>query len=126
MVAAIDIISVFSFSFDLESQIQELLDVKLDSVEKNDLVDEIIDEIRSIEESIATEQNSPNNALIKADVLEWESGGKRSLGLKTSRIDLLLKLNNLLGLQEAGLMPPNLRSILEDRSADFLKIGWIV
>jgi hypothetical protein len=58
----------------------------------------ILTELDDLTTLLSNERNSPNGALIKADVLEWE-GGKRTEGMKESRTELTTQLANLLGLE---------------------------
>lgn len=41
----------------------------------------ILNKLIALEELLSNERNSINSGLIRADVLEWESGGRRSAGM---------------------------------------------
>lgn len=119
VVAALSILSLFSLEFELEAQIQEILDESLTTPERIALIEETIEKILEIEEFIELEQNSPNFALIKADVLEWQGGGNRTTGMERQRLNLLTKLSNLLGLEEKGIL------WRQKNSLDIIA-GWVI
>lgn len=119
MVASIDILSVFSLGFELEAQIQGILDGVLTTPERIALVEETIESIIEIDEAISSEQSNPNYALIKADVLEWQGGGSRTAGMENRKLQLLIKLSNLLGLEDSGILWRKIEK------GDILT-GWII
>lgn len=119
VVAALSILSLFSLEFELEAQIQEILDESVNTPERIALIEETIEKILEIEEFIELEQNSPNFALIKADVLEWQGGGNRTTGMERQRLNLLTKLSNLLGLEEKGIL------WRQKNSLDIIA-GWVI
>lgn len=57
---------------------------------------QIMTSFETVERAIINEQSSPNAALKKADVLEWE--GSRTSGMFAQRDDLIEKLRYQLGL----------------------------
>lgn len=57
----------------------------------------ILTNLTTIETAIISERSSPNGALIRADVLEWQPGSRTS-GMTTQRDDLIEKLRMRLGL----------------------------
>ncbi|MBD2771147.1 hypothetical protein [Iningainema tapete] len=57
---------------------------------------QLLEGLQTIERAIITERSSPNGALRKADVLEWDTG--RSSGMLTQRDDFIEQLRYFLGL----------------------------
>ena len=57
-----------------------------------------LDTLDTLDATLTTEQGATNAALIKADVLEWEPGGRRTQGLATESARIKQRLRNLLGL----------------------------
>lgn len=104
MATAISILSLFGLGFDLEAQIQDILDRVLTTPDRIELIDNLISDIEDLNDAIAAEQSSPNNALIKADVLEWQGYGTRTAGAIALRLELLTRLSNLLGLEKEGIV----------------------
>jgi len=65
-------------------------------------VQDLLAQLAEVNTAIATEQSSVNNSLIRADVLEWEEGG-RSTGMTNQESRLQQQLYNLLGLSAHGI-----------------------
>ncbi|MCC5640628.1 hypothetical protein LC593_33315 [Nostoc sp. CHAB 5844] len=75
---------------------------RLDKIEQKSefLVNQILQimtDFETVERAIINERSSPNSALKKADVLEWETGSRTS-GMMAQRDDLIEKLRYQLGL----------------------------
>ena len=62
-------------------------------------VTEVLGKIATLEAGILAERSSPNSAMIRADVVEWEGGGARSRGMIVALNLLKQELANLLGLE---------------------------
>lgn len=60
-------------------------------------VTEVLEKLATLEANLYTEQSSPNSAMIRADVIEWQPG-QRSKGLNTSLSSYKQRLANLIGL----------------------------
>ena len=57
-----------------------------------------LDKLDTIDATLTTEQGSVNASLIKADVLEWESGGRRVAGFTAEMSRLKNRIRTLLGI----------------------------
>lgn len=60
-------------------------------------VTEVLEKLATLEGNLYTEQSSPNSAMTRADVIEWQPG-QRTRGMTTSLNSYKQKLANLLGL----------------------------
>lgn len=58
----------------------------------------LLSQLESLELKINEEKSNANGALIKADVLEWEGGGRRSRGMVEEYNKLRGSLANFLGI----------------------------
>jgi hypothetical protein len=61
-------------------------------------IKDTLDELDTLRSTLSTERSSANAALIRADVLEWQSG-QRTEGMEQERLELQLQLANLLGVE---------------------------
>lgn len=57
-----------------------------------------LDKLDTIDATLTTEQGSVNASLIKADVLEWEPGGRRVAGFTAEMSRLKNRIRTLLGI----------------------------
>ena len=57
-----------------------------------------LDKLDTIDAALTTEQGSVNAALIKADVLEWEPGGRRTTGFTSEMARIKNRIRALLGI----------------------------
>lgn len=62
-------------------------------------IQSLLTEIEELEELAKTEQANPNFALVKADVLQWEGGGSRTLGFTMILYQKILDLGRCLSLE---------------------------
>ena len=60
-------------------------------------VQSILQTLENVEKAITAERSSPNAALVKADVLEWDVG-RRTAGMYAQRDESIEQLRNILGL----------------------------
>jgi len=70
----------------------------------------ILEQLDDISSKLAAERSSPNSALVKADVLEWQAGA-RSHGMLQQRGELVRQLANLLGIEVKRSRPSGTLSI---------------
>jgi hypothetical protein len=75
---------------------------RLDKIEAESefLVNQVLEvtiALQNLEKAIASERSSPNSALIKADVLQWDAGSRAS-GMLTQREEYIEQLRYHLGL----------------------------
>ncbi len=82
--------------------LQAMAAIETDSPELVPLIQAKLTELEQINALIASEQSSPNSALIKADVLEW-SENQRLAGMLSRRQELKQIIFDLLNLANFGL-----------------------
>lgn len=93
------ILKYLNLSINYKTEIlQKLSEIEGDAILENE-VKQTLNNLDAIQTTITNERNNPNSALIRADVLEWEPGGKRTEGMLEERLTLLYHLANLLGLE---------------------------
>ena len=80
------------------ASVQIALDVAEQSPAIETEVASILAFIEDLAGKIATEQSSPNSAMTRADVVEWEGGGARTKGMYTALNNAKRLLANMLGL----------------------------
>lgn len=67
----------------------------------------LLDQIEAVEAALFAERSSPNSAMTRADVVEWQPG-KRTEGMTTALNVLKHQLANLLGVTWNNLKPGSL------------------
>lgn len=79
--------------------IQSAMDrITEESPESIATVQELLDQIEELSESLRTARSDASYAMIKADVVEWEAGGKRSEGIAIEKAELEADLAATMGL----------------------------
>ena len=94
----LDIIKYLNLSIEDRPRVKTAL---LRAEEDPELEVEIINmvvQISSIEAALLEERSSPNSAMIRADVVEWQPGA-RTQGMTTALRVLKRRLGNLLGIE---------------------------
>ena len=94
-----------------------LEEVKLKSTFLREQVDKDLIKLEALELIIATELESPNSALSRADVLEWVPG-QRAKGMIIRQFNLMKKLGNTLGIK------PNLEAIKDTANGMGFTLGY--
>ncbi len=93
------VIKCLNLTIDDEIVVKAALAIAEATPEVETEVTNILDQIAVLEGSILAELSSPNSAMIRADVVEWEGGGARAKGMKQALGTLKQQLANLLGLE---------------------------
>lgn len=83
--------------------IQSAMDrITNESPESITTVQSLLEQIDELAESLRTARSDASYAMIKADVVEWEPGGKRSEGIAIEKAELEAELAATMGLEPYG------------------------
>lgn len=81
------------------NQIQTAMDrITLESPESISSIQSLLDKLDDIDDLILTANSDSSYAMIRADVVEWEGGGKRTAGLWVERNGVIQELSSTLSL----------------------------
>ncbi len=88
-------------------------------------VQSLLTQLTELESTIGTELSSPNSALKRADVLEWESSEARNAGMFQQRARIIDQIYRLLDLEAFGVILPGTE---KDTSSNSISVdinhGW--
>ena len=94
-----NILKHLGLPFSQLNYLREQIDiVALEGTDYEQLILDTLTKLEAVALKLSEEQSNPNSALIRADVLEWEGGGKRSAGITAEYGRLKAYLANLLNI----------------------------
>lgn len=100
------VIQYLGLSMTNEFNVQAAMsDLTTNKPEVATVVKSLLTQLEEIEAAIGSELSSPNSALIKADVLEWEPG-QRNAGMFQQRTRIIDQIYRLLNLEAYGVVLP--------------------
>ncbi|MGL5944257.1 MAG: hypothetical protein ACRC2S_28580 [Waterburya sp.] len=81
-----------------EAEVKAALTTAEATLEVEVEVSNVLTKIDTLEQALLAERSSPNSAMTRADVVEWQPG-KRTAGMLVALKELKQQLANLLGLE---------------------------